>query len=361
MRFRRRRGGDGDVLIDPRPTAPVPTATTDPSAEAVRPTHAGRYFDAIDVLNRANRRVRDVGVETELRRIRHLAGIALIENPPSDALFPSPSDAVPSVEPQSGLPEITPDQLTSELLRGAILRHGALLVRGLIPTAAAERMAVDIDRSFELRASLEPGDTDGDGYYDELKPEAPFLISERRWIEIGGGVLAVDSPRILFDMMEAFERAGLREVIGGYLGERPAISAQKCTLRKATPDVPGAWHQDGRFLGDVRSLNVWLALSHCGDVAPSLDIVPRRFNDLVPTETEGTYLDYQVSQAIAEEVAGAVGIVRPIFEPGDAVLFDELFLHQTGSDPSMPNARYSIESWFFGPSAYPMKYAPLAF
>ena len=26
-------------------------------------------------------------------------------------------------------------------------------------------------------------------------------------------------------------------------------------------------------------------------------------------------------------------ILRPIFEPGDALLFDELFLHQTGLGP----------------------------
>ena len=52
---------------------------------------------------------------------------------------------------------------------------------------------------------------------------------------------------------------------------------------------------------------------------------------------------------------------RPIFDPGDALLFDDLFLHQTGSDPSMPNTRYAIESWFFGPSAYPDEYVPIAF
>jgi hypothetical protein len=162
-------------------------------------------------------------------------------------------------------------------------------------------------------------------------------------------------------MLESFEEAGLRAVIEGYLGERPAISGQKCTLRKATPDVTGAWHQDGAFLGDVRALNVWLSLSRCGDVAPSMDVVPRRLVDFVPTGTEGTYLDFQVSQAVAEEAAGEVGIVRPIFNPGDALLFDDIFLHQTGSDPSMPNPRYAIESWFFGPSAYPENYVPIAF
>ncbi len=53
-------------------------------------------------------------------------------------------------------------------------------------------------------------------------------------------------------------------------------------------------------------------------------------------------------------------IVRPIFEPGDALFFDELFLHKTGSDPSMPKPRYAIENWFFGGSAFPREYGPLA-
>ena len=50
----------------------------------------------------------------------------------------------------------------------------------------------------------------------------------------------------------------------------------------------------------------------------------------------------------------------PIFEPGDALFFDELFLHQTGSDPAMPKPRYALESWFFGASRFPSAYAPIA-
>ena len=53
-------------------------------------------------------------------------------------------------------------------------------------------------------------------------------------------------------------------------------------------------------------------------------------------------------------------IIRPIFEPGDALFFDEMFLHQTGSDPSMRKPRYAIENWFFGGSAFPGEYAPIA-
>jgi hypothetical protein len=52
--------------------------------------------------------------------------------------------------------------------------------------------------------------------------------------------------------------------------------------------------------------------------------------------------------------------VRPIFEPGDALFFDEMCLHQTASDPSMPNPRFAIENWFFGGSAFPGEFAPVA-
>ena len=354
MIFGRKKGGQGEAAVaEPRPVGPE-------IAEARRLVGAGDHFAAIDHLNEANRRARSVDTEVELRRIRNLAGMALLEDPPTDPQYPALGQT-PAPDPETRLPEVAPDELTPELLRGAIMSSGALLVRGLMDPAKAERMAADIDHSFEARKRAHEGKADSDGFYDELDPEPPFIIGERSWIEEGGGVLAVDSPHLLFDMLESFEEAGLRGVIEGYLGERPAISGQKCTLRKATPDVAGAWHQDGAFLGDVRALNVWLSLSRCGDIAPSMDVVPRRLDDFVATGTEGTYLDFQVSQAVAEEAAGEIGIVRPIFNPGDALLFDDRMLHQTGSDPSMPNPRYAIESWFFGPSAYPENYVPMAF
>ena len=180
------------------------------------------------------------------------------------------------------------------------------------------------------------------------------------WVKEGGGLLAPDSPLLTFEMLEMFRTAGLPELVGAYLGERPLISLQKTTLRKAEPQVPGAWHQDGAFMGEVRALNLWLSLSRCGDESPGLDLVPRRLEHIVTTATDEAVLDYQVSQAKAEEAAGDKPITRPIFEPGDALFFDELFLHQTGSDPSMPKPRFAIESWFFGGSAFPGEYGPLA-
>ena len=63
---------------------------------------------------------------------------------------------------------------------------------------------------------------------------------------------------------------------------------------------------------------------------------------------------------VAADAAGDAGILRPIFEPGDVLLFDDLFLHSTAADPSMRKSRLAIESWFFGASASPAEYAPLA-
>lgn len=318
------------------------------------------YAARIAELNQANRDSRSAKRDREIRRFRHLAGAEAVNSPPARPDLVGPAASPPARGAESRCPEITPEELTPELLRAAILEAGCLLIRDLVPDDEALAMADGIEQAFATRLSLrESGGRDKTGFYDELVPEDPYEVEKRDWVEQGGGVFAADSPKLLVDMLDAFDRAGLPGVIEGYLGESPLITAEKCTLRKATPDVTGAWHQDGRFMGDVRAMNVWLALSRCGDEAPGMDLVPTRLEDYVPTGTEGTWLESQVSDAVAEEAAGEIGITRPVFNPGDALLFDDLFLHQTGSYPSMPKPRYAIESWFFGASAFPSIYTPL--
>ncbi len=200
-----------------------------------------------------------------------------------------------------------------------------------------------------------------DGLYAEFAPEFPFQVVQRGWVEQTNAMWLLDSPPIAAEVLELFRRAGMRDLIADYLGEPAALSLQKSTLRKVEPDAPNAWHQDGAFMGDVRALNVWLSLSRCGDEAPGIDVVPRRLEQIVPTGTEGAMFDWSVAQAVAEEAAGGAPIVRPVFEPGDALLFDELCLHNTAAEPQMPNPRHAVETWFFGASSFPADYAPLAF
>ena len=348
---RRKNQGGAAAVAEPRPEL----------VEAERLEADGDLYGAIDVLSAANRAARDIDLELRIRHLRHLAGARLLEDAPSDPSYAEPEGELPDPGQQSRIPEVTPDELTAGILRAGILEYGCLLVRGLIAPEKAAWIAAGVDHAFEVRERLTWGEADPDGYYSEMTPEDPFEIGGRNWIQEGGGVLAADSPRLMFEMIESFESAGLRTVIEEYLGEPPAVSAQKCTLRKVTPDVTGGWHQDGSFFGPVRSINVWLALTRCGDVTPSMDVIPKRFESWVETGTDTAVLSYQVGQQMAEQVAGDAGIVRPVFDPGDALLFDQMFLHQTGSDPAMPNTRYAIESWFFGPSAYPVEYAPIAF
>jgi hypothetical protein len=307
----------------------------------------------IERLTQQNRAAPDRDTERRLLRLRHIAGRRALDAPPAAPRHPEPA-ALPDTD---GLPEFAPADVTPELLRAAILRDGCALVRGLVDRDAALAFAARIDRAFAERDSDDPAP----GYYEEFAPHPRFgAIAERPWIKEGGGVLAADSPLLSFEMLELFRSAGVPELVEGYLGEPPLWTVQKTTLRKAEPTVPGAWHQDGAFMGPVRTLNLWLSLSRCGDESPGLDIVPRRLDGIVETGTDEAMLSYQVSQRVAEEAAGDKPIVRPVFEPGDALFFDELFLHQTGSDPAMPNPRFAIENWFFGASGFPAEWSPLA-
>lgn len=301
------------------------------------------------------------GDAREILRARHRAGIALVDQAGPRPAFPEPDFAA---LPAGAVPEVAREQLTPALVRAAFLRSGCLLVRGLVPPADVERLLGEIDRALESRAAgdgiaYEPFETDT--RYDRIAFDRG-VISAEGW----GGLWPADAPAAATAMFDVFARAGLLELAAGYLGERPAISVNKSLLRRVDPPAPGegggasAWHQDGAFLGDVRALNVWLALSRCGDVAPGMDLVPRRLDHIADAGTEGAVFEWSVSQAVAEREAGEQGIVRPVFEPGDVLLFDELFLHATAAEPSMTRSRYAVECWFFGPSAFPEGYAPLA-
>ena len=285
-----------------------------------------------------------------------------------------PPPAFDRLDDASRLPEVARDQVTPELLRAAILRNGCLLIRGLIDKDDVPRLVDGIDRAWEAREAHAAGGSHS-AYYEEFEPDARFDLAFDRdaMHSSGSGVMGPDCPPAMLDVLDSFERAGLGNLAAGYLGERPVISVNKCVLRRVSPKLleeafggtldsnASAWHQDGAFLGEVRALNVWLSLSRCGDVAPGLDVVPRRLDQIVPTGTDGALFDWSASRAVAEDAAGDGGVVRPIFEPGDALLFDELFLHSTAADPGMTGMRYAVECWFFAPAGFPAQYAPLAF
>jgi Phytanoyl-CoA dioxygenase (PhyH) len=306
-------------------------------------------LDAIETLTRANKQRRDPAVEARLVTLRHEAFAAVAAARDTRPVWPEPVDLFPD-DPRP--PEVGVGELTVETVRSAISHHGSLLVRGLLAPTDVARLTDDVDRAFEGKAAQESAPSQTSPWYERF-PTAESLQIERWSVETYGGVLAADSPRTLFDLIAAYEAAPIGAIVAAYLGERPALSVKKTTLRRAAARTgTDWWHQDGSFLGRVGSLNVWLSLSHCGEDSPSLDIVGRRVTDILETGTEGADLDWSIGQPVVDRAAQGA-IVRPVFRPGDALLFDELLVHRTGTNPSMTGTRTAIESWFFAPSAFP--------
>jgi hypothetical protein len=323
---------------------------------------AGRAFDAVDVLMDANRKYHDPELERVLVLTRH-AALDDAEPEPGFATWPRKlSDPFPGV---TGPPEVELHDLTGAILGGAIVNHGCLLVRGLADGSETDALSRSIDRAFEAcdaRNSGTPLEKTAPWYVPfNPRPEYSLTIGERWWVRNGGGVWTADSPRVMFEVLDLLERKGIRAVLSDYLGERPALSVKKCTLRRVPIDSGTDWHQDGAFLGPgIRTVNIWLTLSDCGEDAPGLDLVPKRL-DLVDTGTDGAQFDWSVGPGAVERVASDCGVVRPLFRAGDALLFDERFLHRTGVSPGMTNERYAVETWFFAPSHYPHPQIPIAF
>jgi len=323
----------------------------------------GRLLDAVDAWTVANRVQRDAAVERRLVRLRRAAFADLDRSLPAPVWPPVAPDDAPGVP--AG-PRIVPAaELTPGVVRNGILRHGCVLARGLVPPARAERLREAVERAFAAYDAAVAGRATPDmaPWFDAVEdlPDADVVRSFGR---AGQGVLAADSPRALFEFLEAVHDVHLDALIAGFLGERPTLSVEKTTLRRVDAATKHPeWHQDGAFLGPgIRTINAWFALSRCGRDAPGLDVIPVRLERVLATGAAGkpiTFFDWVVSsETIARELPG-VQVWRPEFEPGDVLLFDHLLLHRTANSPDMPRPRYGIESWFFASSTYPKTSTPI--
>jgi Phytanoyl-CoA dioxygenase (PhyH) len=313
---------------------------------------AGRALEAIEELSAANRIVADPRIERSLVRLRHAAWSELDRKPPLKAA----TDEVPDLfEGETGIPEVAASEVTAVVIRSAVQHHGSLVVRGLFSPEWCARLRNDIDRSWDAFERFRATKQTDPAWFDSMDTDAYGLTMRDRSILMAGGTGYVpDSPRLMFDLLEAFDAAGVKRIVGDYFGEPPALSLVKLAQRRLAPDATGGWHQDAAVYGKTAAtLNVWVAVSRCGDVAPGLEMFPRRLEELVGTRGVQGVDEYA---ALTDEVAlltDEVAPVRPIFGPGDAAIFDQLLLHQTAAGSDFTEMRYGFESWFFAPSTYP--------
>lgn len=334
---------------------------------ALEHEEAGRVREALVAWTRLNQLGGDPEVEAHLLEVRCDPRLT---TPTGTGVDPWPrqlEDPFPGLVGQ--VPEVPAADLSMEVLGGAILHHGSLLVRGLLSDHQAESLRVVVDRAFAAREALAQGAPVAQTA-PWFQPCAPWdratpskAKASRRFSAAGGSSLHLcDSPRGFFKVMDALATTRVVDVVSDYLGEPAVLSAPKTMLRRVSPEASPSWHQDGSFMGvHSRVVNLWISLSHCGDGcdAPGISILPRRVDWSLHGEvSDGNII---LSPTELEEAGAGVGATRPTFGPGDALLFDELMAHANGGgQPGLTQHRYAIESWMFAPTFMPGEYLPIA-
>lgn len=315
---------------------------------------AGAALSVLDDLAAASQVLEDPRLDRSLVAVRH-AAFAELPHTPGHATWPGHhSDPFPD---ERGVPTVAPGDLTGSVIGGALVHHGCLRVDGLLTAEQAVEMRALVERAFAGRERVlaDPGSDSPDW--------VPFEPGRERASGFGadGFVRTVDAPAALRTLAGYFARTGVTTAVTDYLGERPAMIANKWVLRCSPSGKAGTdYHQDGAFLGEgIRIVDCWIALSPCGPGTgrPAIDLVPRRFGAVIPSPPDAAFGWSLTEQAVHAEMPGAP-VASPVFAPGDALFFDELLPHRTSVGLDL-GERYAIESWFVAPSSYPARHVPV--
>jgi len=311
----------------------------------VQDGNAVAALDAVAALNRAH-----PSPELQVRLIELRRQAAEVYRPPGRWPWPPTlDDPFPDVVGRP--PEIAARELDGALLGAAVAHHGSLLVRGLFDRDAVERSRQSIERA-SAAWGLAPDQRTGVDYLPTLTVGGMQAAQRENHAKAHTWWLA-DCPPAAAQVVDDLAASGVTDAIGEHFGERPVFTLQKTTLRRVQPEFRWtAWHQDGSFLGpETRAMNVWVGLTPCGGnrTAPGLEIVPRRVEEILPFGHLGAV---GIDGFLVHRTAGQTPVMRPEFEPGDSLLFDERMIHRTflSEDVEMTRERLAVECWFFAPS-----------
>lgn len=333
-----------------------PTDLEQALAEVAAAVAEGRALAALDRLAAASDRLADPRLDGAMVELRHAAFAELDRTPGRPSWPVELPDPFPTVV---DIPVATPAELTGDLLGGALVHHGCLRVDGLVSEDRVARIEDHIRRSFDARRAVR----DGAPRSDAAPWFVPFEPGQAKAGGFGadGFVRAVDAPVALRELAAVFAETGVTRAVTDYLGERPAMIANKWVLRRTPSGKVGTdYHQDGAFLGDgIRTVDCWLALSHCGPGTgrPAMDLVPRRF-DAILSSGEGAAFPWSLTEEVVHAAAPDAPVVSPVFRPGDVLFFDERLPHRTSVGLDLTE-RLAVESWFVAPSSYPAKHVPV--
>jgi ectoine hydroxylase-related dioxygenase (phytanoyl-CoA dioxygenase family) len=224
---------------------------------------------------------------------------------------------------------------TSELAR-AFFRGGAVHVRGAVranDAAAIRAAAHSVLRGWEALAAR-----------GALPPElaTPY---QRQYVPLE--LLATPRP-----VAEIILHPAVLALARAYLEKEPEVDANSYVraIRVSRGDAHLPFHQDQTIL-QRRLVNVWIALDACGEDAPGLEIVHGSWSRLLePSPPPQPRFAVERAQLDDSAVVGAFGagaLWRPVFEPGDAMLFSGATVHRTHCTPAMRADRMSVELRLF--------------
>ena len=331
---------------------------------AERLAATGRALEAVDLVQSTLGEGDNRELERLAVRLRHRAFDEVVSSNGASRAWPPAFEH--RFDDDGRVPEIHRWALDVESLKAGVFGRGALVVRELFDAEQVRGLREAVRSSFRAYDRSDHGESAG--RRDEwLHPHALASTPEqrhndRRWVRKASGVLAADSPRALSRLVAAVDASGVSALLAELFEERPALSVLKTTLRIVTPGrvVDHGWHQDGAFLGaDVRSINMWVALSECGDDAPTLQMVPRRLDSVLGSGGAESAFSWSMSTKEVERLCEPGGPQWLHFSPGDVVFFDHLNLHSTATREGMTQDRLAIEAWFFAPSGFPYDRIPL--
>ena len=291
-------------------------------------------IEEIEKLSARNRLAHNAGLEEDLLDLRIRDGDALRER--RGALEPQQPDYPDLFAGDSGLPVISAEDFNTEQLAAGLIYHGGLLVRGLYGSQQVDRLQ-DLARQEE---EVNRGNT---------------------------GPLGC-SPHTLFELLEVYRECGLLDAVREYLNGEPLLFGERTKLRHHRADrdkfaaIP--WHQDVNFFGQKSyGVNCWAAVTSCGVDNPGLNIIPRRIEERLGWDEGKGIAPLDYGRAMPEELFAEVtrdhAPVNIELEPGDAVFFDEMSVHQTALKPWRLCEQIVTISWFFRANGFPDWGTPL--
>lgn len=318
---------------------------------------------ALAVLSAAIEKQPDVVFERQLVDL-------LLQAPKDLSDRPAPRNSVSEpnlIFVEGSIPEVAFAELSVPVLQEAIEKTGYLIVRGFFDSNQAGTVRDCVDSAFDARANALSGVPGSDGspwfYRSPNFSEGGHVAYSNRQRgaapKRSGATRVVESPRSTRKLMDLYAERGVPGLVRGYFNEDAVIAARKWVFRLIEPipakreSIGGGWHQDGQFMGEgVSALNLWVALSECGEgtAAPGIALLPKRFREILEYGTRGARMDWVVGSDLVEELAEDAPVVCPYFAAGDALFFDHYSLHRSGHGANQSERRYALESWFYSRS-----------